>query len=172
MCQEIMPRRSAAFFWVSTLRFRPKIKLLMILQASLFQRHELPGDVQAMVDSILHQYGPQVTQVIIHNIGGEAARSELEILADPLRKMVFAQPSAKQWISDALFGSAFPSSKVSDGEKRIWLQQVIKYVSRPLIEPELHTNDRIASEGPRRLLKLSRSSGWRVAEQALPIHHE
>ncbi|KAL9030625.1 MAG: hypothetical protein Q9196_001281 [Gyalolechia fulgens] len=109
ICQEIMPRRCAAFFW-----------------ASLLQRYELSADLQAMVDSILERYGPQAALVIIHNISGEAARSELETLADPLKKMIFAQPRAKQWLSDALYSNTFPSSKVGDAEKRIFLQQVMR----------------------------------------------
>ncbi|KAI4177772.1 MAG: hypothetical protein LQ343_000236 [Gyalolechia ehrenbergii] len=109
ICQEIMPRRSAAFFW-----------------ASLLQRYELSADLQAMVDSILERYGPQAALVIIHNISGEAARSELETLADPLKKMVFAQPRARQWLSDALYSSTFPSSKVGDAEKRTFLQQIMR----------------------------------------------
>lgn len=79
-----------------------------------------------MVNWIIEQYGPQVIQVVIHNISGEAARSELETLADPLRKMVVDQTQAKQWISDALFSSSFPSPKVGVAEKRVWLQQVMR----------------------------------------------
>lgn len=108
ICQEIMPRRSAAAFW-----------------ASFFQRYELSEELQSMVDSVLERYGPQAALVIIHNISGEAARSELETLADPLKKMVFAQPKAKQWLSDALYSKTFPSSKVGDVEKRTFLQQVM-----------------------------------------------
>lgn len=80
-----------------------------------------------MIDSILEHYGPQVAIIIIHNISGEAARSELETFADPLKKMAFAQLRAKQWLSDALFSSTFPSSKVGDTEKKTFLQQVIRY---------------------------------------------
>ncbi|KAL9601742.1 MAG: hypothetical protein Q9219_002353 [cf. Caloplaca sp. 3 TL-2023] len=106
--EEIMPRRCAAFFW-----------------ASFFQRYDLAMDVQTMMDSVLEQYGPQVALVIVHGVSGEAARSELETLADPLKKMISAQPKAKQWLSDALFASTFPSSKVENGEKRIFLQQIV-----------------------------------------------
>ncbi|KAL9579114.1 MAG: hypothetical protein Q9203_006837 [Teloschistes exilis] len=109
-CHDVMPRRSAAFFWASFVQNH---------------RYEYPNNVSAMVNWIIEQYGPQVIQVVIHNISGEAARSELETLADPLRKMVVDQTQAKQWISDALFSSSFPSPKVGVAEKRIWLQQVM-----------------------------------------------
>ncbi|KAI4254377.1 MAG: hypothetical protein LQ352_003137 [Teloschistes flavicans] len=96
------------------------------VQVTANRRFEYPNNVSAMVDWILEQYGRQVIQVIVYNISGEAARSELETLADPLRKMVVDQARAKQWISDALFSSSFPSLKVGEAEKRIWLQQVMK----------------------------------------------
>ncbi|KAL8946115.1 MAG: hypothetical protein Q9222_007443, partial [Ikaeria aurantiellina] len=105
---DIMPRISATAFW-----------------AALFDRLDVVGHVRTMVNNILEQYGPQAATVIINSIGGEAARSELENFANPLRKMVFAQPRAKQWLSSALFSNTFPSSKVKEEEKRIWLQQVM-----------------------------------------------
>ncbi|KAL8710953.1 MAG: hypothetical protein Q9220_004552 [cf. Caloplaca sp. 1 TL-2023] len=109
VCQEIMPRVSANAFW-----------------ATLFDRFYVSAHVHSMVSDILEQYGPQATAAIVNNIAGEAARSELERLAEPLRKMVFAQPKAKQWLSSALFSNAFPSSKVGSAEKKFWLQQVMK----------------------------------------------
>ncbi|KAI4246998.1 MAG: hypothetical protein L6R40_001663 [Gallowayella cf. fulva] len=109
LCPELMPRRSAAFFW-----------------ACLVQRYDVKTDVQVMVDSILELYGPQITQAIINNIGGEASRSELDSFAEPLRQMASAQASARQWLSNALSSSAFPSRKVGAAEKRVFLQQVLK----------------------------------------------
>ncbi|KAL8734875.1 MAG: hypothetical protein Q9166_001227 [cf. Caloplaca sp. 2 TL-2023] len=120
LCKELMPRRSAAFFW-----------------ASLFQRYDVKPDIQIMVQIFLEQYGPQVAQAIMINIGGEASRSELETFADPLRQMVTNQVKVRQWLSDALFSNVspavfsntFPSSaKVGDTEKRMFLQQVMKLV--------------------------------------------
>ncbi|KAL8683742.1 MAG: hypothetical protein Q9186_000376 [Xanthomendoza sp. 1 TL-2023] len=79
-----------------------------------------------MVHSILELYGPQITQVIINNIGGDASRSELVNFADPLRQMVSQQVTARKWLSDALSNRNFPSTKVGDAEKRMFLQQVLK----------------------------------------------
>ena len=69
-----------------------------------------------------------MTQIIVYDIAGDVPRSEIEALSEPLRKLAFAQSRAKQWISDALFSSTFPSSKITEAEKRVWLQQIIKYV--------------------------------------------
>ena len=79
-----------------------------------------------MVENALGEYGPLLGQALVRNIGGEAARSELDVLAEPLKKMVFSQPRAKMWLSDALFSDTFPSQIVGSVEKRMWLQKVLK----------------------------------------------
>ena len=79
-----------------------------------------------MVDSIMQDYGPQLGQALVFNMGGEAARSELDFLAEPLKKLVSSQPRAKTWLMDALSSDAFPSGKVLEVEKRVWLQKIMK----------------------------------------------
>lgn len=74
----------------------------------------------------MRQYGPGLSLALIVNIGGEAARSELDILAEPLKKMVKSQARAKGWLDDALGSEVFPSKIVTPAEKRIWLQKIIK----------------------------------------------
>ncbi|KAL8907382.1 MAG: hypothetical protein Q9207_001432 [Kuettlingeria erythrocarpa] len=108
-CQEVMLRRAAANFW-----------------ALLFHKYDLAAEIQEVIDNIVSQYGPVATLVIMHSISGEVARSELETFVDPLKRMVFSQVRAKQWISDALFAPTFPSSKVGDAQKRKFIQQVAK----------------------------------------------
>lgn len=73
----------------------------------------------------MKEYGPQLCHALIRNIGGEAARSELDILSLPLKKLVFAQPQAKQWLSDALGSTSFVSDKVDSTGKRLWLQKIM-----------------------------------------------
>ena len=79
-----------------------------------------------MVDSVIHEYGPLLCLGLVRGIAGEAARSELDALIEPLKKVVFRQPKAKLWLSDALFNASFPSPLVSDADKKIWLQKVMK----------------------------------------------
>ena len=71
-------------------------------------------------------YGPSLCQALIYQIGGNAARSELETLAEPLKKLIVKQPQAKKWLSEALYSIQFPSKRVNDTEKRMWLQKVIR----------------------------------------------
>ena len=71
-------------------------------------------------------YGPKLGQTLIRNMGGEAARSELDVLVEPLKKMIISQPRAKIWLSDPLFDASFPSQKVDSGSKRMFLQKIIR----------------------------------------------
>ena len=86
----------------------------------------MPEDVAMFVAAVTEQYGPQLCHILVRKIGGEAARSELDVLAEPLKKLIFAQPQAKLWLSDALSSKDFPSQKVGPTEKRIWLQKIIR----------------------------------------------
>lgn len=105
---EIMPKRSAAHFW-----------------ATFVQKYEVSGDVAMFVGAVTQQYGPQLCYILVRSVAGEAARSELEVLAEPLKKLIFAQPQAKMWLSNALSSEDFPSQKVGLTEKRVWLQKII-----------------------------------------------
>ncbi|MCJ1247252.1 hypothetical protein MMC30_004466 [Trapelia coarctata] len=109
---EIMPKRSAAGFW-----------------ASFVQVQEQPAHIQPLVDAVMEEYGPRLAYVLIKGIGGEAARSELDTLSEPLKKLVLKQPKARRWLTDALASDTFPGKSVGDTEKRVWLQKVYKYVS-------------------------------------------
>lgn len=125
-----MPKRAAASLWVSQppkpLQFPPKDSPNVDLQASLVQKHELPSpDLQAKLTIAVHEYGPQLAHILVRSIAGEAARSELDVLAEPLKKLIFAQPRAKAWLQDALMSATFPSTKVGESEKRVWLQRIM-----------------------------------------------
>ena len=67
-----------------------------------------------------------LAQALVYNIGGHAARSELDKLSDPVKKLVVRQVSAKAWLEAALLDSHFPSDKVSDKDKQLFLQKIMK----------------------------------------------
>ena len=89
------------------------------------QKHELPGDIEAKVQIAMHEFGPQLCHALIRNISGDAARSELDVISLPLKKLVFAQPLARTWLLKALQSDSFTSRKVDDTMKRLWLQKVM-----------------------------------------------
>lgn len=76
----------------------------------------------------MQDYGPQLSHAVIMGVGGQALRSDLDTLAEPLKALVTCQPKAKTWLTDALSSETFPSKNIGPTEKRIWLQKLLKYV--------------------------------------------
>ena len=65
-----------------------------------------------------------MTHTLIFGLGGEAARSDLDALCDPLRKLITRTPQARTWLEQALLSPAFPSRKVRDPDKRAFLMKL------------------------------------------------
>ncbi|QSZ30779.1 hypothetical protein DSL72_000337 [Monilinia vaccinii-corymbosi] len=105
-----LPKQSAAEFWSSFV--------------SLPINNPDPH-VQQTITNALQHLGPLLSQALIYNIGGAAARSELDKLSDPLRKLVVSQVRAKSWLEAALTNGNFPSDKVDQKEKMVFLTKVI-----------------------------------------------
>jgi hypothetical protein len=74
----------------------------------------------------MEQLGPLLSRSLMQNIGGNASRSELDKLSDPLKKLVVQTPRAQGWLESALFDPSFPSTQVSPQEKSVFLKKVIK----------------------------------------------
>ena len=94
------------------------------------KRNVEPEPCANFIQAVMQHHGPLICQILTWKIAGEAARSELEELAEPLKRMVFCQPYAKAWLSDALYSQDFPSTKVSAANKRVWLQKIMAYVRK------------------------------------------
>ncbi|MBE3047089.1 hypothetical protein IMZ48_32110 [Candidatus Bathyarchaeota archaeon] len=86
------------------------------------QHHEY----QELMNQAMGEMGPEVTLSLIRNIGGNASRSELDKVTDPLKKLASSHPSAQSWIQAALFHPSFPSQNVSEKEKMMFLRKVIR----------------------------------------------
>jgi hypothetical protein len=67
-----------------------------------------------------------LAQALIYNIGGHAARSELDKLSEPVKKLVVRQVNARTWLEAALLDPSFPSDIVSDNDKQLFLQKIMK----------------------------------------------
>lgn len=72
--------------------------------------------------------GPLLCQSLARNIGGNASRSELDKLSEPLKKLFNRHPKAKQWLEAGLNDPSFPSTKVSQSEKAVFVKKVARYV--------------------------------------------
>ncbi|KAI1001741.1 hypothetical protein K3495_g6463 [Podosphaera aphanis] len=104
---EPLPKGSAAEFW-----------------SAFLSLNSLPDNIQKSYNSALQVLGPLIAQALIFNVGGSAARSELEKLSDPIKKLTTSQLYAKRWIEAALFDPNFPSDKVNNNDKTIFLQKI------------------------------------------------
>lgn len=82
--------------------------------------------VQAGFSNALEHLGPLLTRSLVQNIGGNASRSELDKLSDPLKKLVVQHPRAKQWLEAALLDPSFPSTKVTAEDKSMFAKKIIK----------------------------------------------
>jgi hypothetical protein len=85
--------------------------------------------LQDTITNALQHLGPLFAKALIYNISGNAARSELDKLSEPLRKLVVAGVRSKSWLDAALRDDTFESDKVTMKDKSVFLQKVVKYVS-------------------------------------------
>lgn len=77
----------------------------------------------------MEHLGPLLAQALVYNIGGSAARSELDKLSEPLKKLVASHVRAKKWLEASLLDAEFPSQAVTEKDKIVFLQKVMKFVS-------------------------------------------
>lgn len=82
--------------------------------------------MQESIENALVQLGPLLAQALIYNIGGNASRSELDKLSEPVKKLVVRQVRSKSWFEAALFDDSFPSDTVTAKQKTIFLQRITK----------------------------------------------
>lgn len=69
-----------------------------------------------------------MAQALVYNIGGHAQRSELEKLSEPIKRLIVRHMYAKKWLEAALLADNFPSDKVTNKDKLVFLQKITKYV--------------------------------------------
>lgn len=75
---------------------------------------------------MLEQLGPLIANALIYNISGNAARSELDKICDPLKKLIIRHVAAKAWLRNALSSESFTSNKVSENDKNVFFQKIMK----------------------------------------------
>lgn len=95
------------------------------IQTTFASLTNLSPSLQDHLTSILQHFGPLLAQALVYNIGGHAARSELDKLSEPVRKLVIRHPQVKGWLEGALYAETFPSQNVGEQEKKVWLMKVI-----------------------------------------------
>ena len=106
------PKRSACEFWAKVIKPR-------MVTAS--------GDIAPRVAEVVSAYGPRFANCLLRQIGGQASRSELDMLCGPLKALLLSQPHAQAWIRDALLGPTFPpvNAGVQQEHKTMFLRQLV-----------------------------------------------
>ena len=102
------------------------LQLLMVSQASFIALKSQDGLVQASIDNAMQYLGPLFAGALVRNTGGNAARSELDKLCEPLKKLVVHQVHSKAWLQAGLMADDFPSDKVTEKDKTTFLQKIMK----------------------------------------------
>ncbi|OAQ88168.1 armadillo-type fold protein [Purpureocillium lilacinum] len=105
--KEPLPKGAAADFWST--------------YVSLTGNEELQQAIKGSMVTL----GPLLAQSLARNFGGNASRSELDKLSEPLKKLVSRHAGAKDWLQTALNDGSFPSSKVSAEQKSAFVKKVI-----------------------------------------------
>ena len=76
-------------------------------------------------DEIIAACGPTLAKKLCWAIGGGCSRSEIEVLADPLRKLVTRQVRSKMWLTEALKPEGFPTENLGERDKRLFVEKVM-----------------------------------------------
>lgn len=71
--------------------------------------------------------GPLLCQSLARNIGGNASRSELDKISEPLKKLVSRHPRTKEWLESGLNHPSFPSNNVTAEDKSMFVKRVVRY---------------------------------------------
>ncbi|KAF5026395.1 hypothetical protein F66182_1523 [Fusarium sp. NRRL 66182] len=106
--KEPLPKASAAEFWTTFVSIR-------------YESEEL----NAVAQQAMQMLGPLLSQTLARNMGGNASRSELDKLSEPLKKLVVRYPMAKSWLESGLSHETFPSTRVTAQDKSMFVKRVM-----------------------------------------------
>lgn len=116
-----LPKAAAADLWSTFITLRSNDPLARLQKQTLSEENQ--AAVWDAISAAMEHFGPLVSRSLIFQVGGNAARSEVDKLCDPLKKLVVNQKHAQAWLEQALFDDNFPSTKVSAEEKRAFLRK-------------------------------------------------
>jgi hypothetical protein len=121
---DTLPRRSSAQFWVSEAAPSPVCALLTCAfsKAAIFENSSsLSHDASSNLAGCIQHYGARFAVTLLRLVGGGAARSELDVLCEPLKKLV-----ARQGVLGAvLLRQAVMTEGGGDAKAKRFVEQVI-----------------------------------------------
>jgi hypothetical protein len=104
---EYLPKRSAAQFWAAFFTLKPYTS----------------GVSQDHLDEVLMHFGPRLAAALIHQVAGNATRTDLDWYAEPLKAFCTRHVQTKKWLEAALMENDFPA-QVSPEVRRRFLKQL------------------------------------------------
>ena len=107
---ENFPKRAACDFWTKLIK--P-------------QTAPTSDDVHQRINQVMALYGPKFTASLVRQFGGQAQRSDLDYLCEPLKALLLNQGSTQAWLQQGLQDGTFPSSKVGVDERMRFLRQIM-----------------------------------------------
>lgn len=115
-----LPKRSAAGFWTTFLQ--------------LPDQHTMSRIHYERMMTMIKNLTPDLVEIFVVQFAGEAARSELDVLSEPFKKLIsrhslIARPEVSTAINDAGNGGVFPpaaAEKVNATERRIFCAKIFK----------------------------------------------
>lgn len=103
-----------------------------MFQNTFISLDSLSSEIQSSLNSAIQILGPLLTKALVFSVGGNAARSELDKLSGPIKKLTTCQVNAKQWFGAALTDPNFPSKRVDSKDKALFLEKIMKSVNFPI----------------------------------------
>lgn len=97
-----LPKRAACNFWVKFIA--P-------------QTSATTPDVQQSMTQVLDAYGPRLAAALMRQFGGQAMRSDLEFLCEPLKALLLHQRQSQSWLQDGL-ASIIPANQAMGSEEK------------------------------------------------------
>lgn len=65
-------------------------------------------------------------QALARNIGGQASRSELVKLSEPVKKLVSCYPQSKEWLQNAFGETPSGETNVTSEERSLFVKKIIR----------------------------------------------
>ncbi|RDA90713.1 hypothetical protein CP533_2773, partial [Ophiocordyceps camponoti-saundersi (nom. inval.)] len=126
----LRPAEAAEFFLMFTINVLdgreplPKVAAADFWTAFVALKGDDP-DVEPAMRRAMQTLGPLLAQSLARNIGGNASRSELDKLSEPLKKLIVRHPMAKEWLQCGLEHFSFPSQQITPEQKNVFVKKII-----------------------------------------------
>lgn len=107
---DTLPKRSACEYWNKFIK--P-------------QTAPISQDVQQQMNQIMEMYGPRFVACLMRQIGGQAQRSDLDFLCEPLKALLLHQRNVQKWLQEGIASDSLQNPNVSSDDRQKFLRQLV-----------------------------------------------